>query len=255
MKASNPDRRYYVTIANPSPNNKTKESLFVSITATVIAGALVLLCFWASQWQYHRGIDRHHRNYVISTHVALPSLPLASVLQNIHDAEWRTVSTTGVFDSGHHILLRNRYTDGKYGYDLLTLFHDDQGITYWIDRGWIAPGATALAKPNLPPTKTATLQITGRVRLQQSLPQGSFFAISKSGNGDLISKWNAQSNTQVKTEVFYLDLLTTSESTMNPAVPVVLPELTDGPHMAYALQWLFFAGLVIYGRFLLRRSR
>ncbi len=225
------------------------------MTATVIAGALVLLCLWASQWQYHRGIDRHHRNFLISTHVALPTVPLASAIDNISDAEWRTVSTTGIFDSRHQILLRNRYNEGKYGYDLLTLFHDDQGITYWIDRGWIPPGATALDKPKLPTTSTSTMQITARLRLQQSLPQGSFFAVSTTGNGDLISKWNAQSNTQVKTEIFYLDLLSTSEAPMNPIVPVVLPELTDGPHMAYALQWLFFAGLVIYGRFLLRRSR
>ncbi len=225
------------------------------MTATVIAGALVLLCLWASQWQYHRGIDRHHRNFLISTQVALPTVPLASAIDNISDAEWRTVSTTGIFDSRHQILLRNRYNEGKYGYDLLTLFHDDQGITYWIDRGWIPPGATALDKPKLPPTSTSTMQITARLRLQQSLPQGSFFAVSTTGNGDLISKWNAQSNTQVKTEIFYLDLLSTSEAPMNPIVPVVLPELTDGPHMAYALQWLFFAGLVIYGRFLLRRSR
>jgi hypothetical protein len=27
-------------------------------------------------------------------------------------------------------------------------------------------------------------------------------------------------------------------------VPARLPELSDGPHMAYALPWIFFAGLV-----------
>jgi surfeit locus 1 family protein len=37
-------------------------------------------------------------------------------------------------------------------------------------------------------------------------------------------------------------------------VPVELPELSDGPHMAYALQWVFFAGLVIYGRRLIRKT-
>jgi cytochrome oxidase assembly protein ShyY1 len=59
----------------------------------------------------------------------------------------------------------------------------------------------------------------------------------------------------VKTENYYIDLLTASDPKMTPAVPVELPELTDGPHMAYALQWLFFAGLVGYGRLLLRRAR
>ncbi|MEN9857857.1 MAG: hypothetical protein RLZZ222_1004, partial [Actinomycetota bacterium] len=41
---------------------------------------------------------------------------------------------------------------------------------------------------------------------------------------------------------------------LTPAVPAELPELSDGPHMAYALQWVFFGGLVVYGRILIRRD-
>ena len=42
---------------------------------------------------------------------------------------------------------------------------------------------------------------------------------------------------------------------LTPDVAAQLPELSDGPHMAYALQWIFFAGLVVYGRILIRRTR
>jgi surfeit locus 1 family protein len=69
----------------------------------------------------------------------------------------------------------------------------------------------------------------------------------------LISKLDAQS--RLNTENYYIDLLSGSESSLTPAVTAQLPELSDGPHMAYALQWLFFAGLVIYGRILIRRTR
>jgi surfeit locus 1 family protein len=68
-----------------------------------------------------------------------------------------------------------------------------------------------------------------------------------------VAKLNAQS--QSKTEDFYLDLLSGSEPSLTPEVASQLPELIDGPHMAYALQWVFFAGLVIYGRILIRRTR
>jgi cytochrome oxidase assembly protein ShyY1 len=108
--------------------------------------------------------------------------------------------------------------------------------------------------PELPATSTNVVALIGRIRLEDSLPQGSFFAINPSSK-NLISKWNAQSKNLVKTENYYIDLLTASDPKMTPAVPVELPELTDGPHMAYALQWLFFAGLVGYGRLLLRRAR
>lgn len=96
------------------------------------------------------------------------------------------------------------------------------------------------------------VEITGRLRLDSSLPRGSFFALPTSNTG-LVAKLNAQS--RLETEDFYLDLLSGSEPSLTPAVASQLPELSDGPHMAYALQWLFFAGLVIYGRILIRRTR
>ncbi len=235
-----------------SPSSRGKESHPIAVTFFAIV--LIALCLWASHWQYARGVARHHRNFIIASHVDLPPTTLDVIGNNLIAAEWRKVSITGRFDSSHQILLRNQYSQGAYGFDLLTLFTDSAARTFWVDRGWIAPGQEATSTPKLPPTSSAVVAITGRVRLDNSLPQGSFFAVSP-GSKNLISKWNAQSKTTIKTEDFYIDLLTASEASMTPAVPVELPELTDGPHMAYALQWLFFAGLIIYGRLLLRRAR
>jgi cytochrome oxidase assembly protein ShyY1 len=90
------------------------------------------------------------------------------------------------------------------------------------------------------------------VRLDTSLPQGSFFAIPANKSEGLVSKANAQSGSS--TENFYLDLLSGSQPSLTPAVPAPLPALSDGPHMAYALQWVFFGGLIVYGRYLIRRD-
>lgn len=234
------------------PNKRGKESHPYLIWT--LALLLIGLCIWASHWQYSRGVARHHRNAIIASHINLPTTSLQSVESDLNAAEWRRIEVAGVFEPNHQILLRNKYFDGKYGFELLTLFRDLAGRSYWVDRGWVAPGATATQPPLLPNTSTQQLTLTGRLRLDRSLPQGSFFAVS-SGGGKLIEKWNAQSKTNIKTENFYLDLLKASDATMDPAAPVELPELTDGPHMAYALQWLFFGGLVFYGRLLLRRSR
>lgn len=241
-----------MTKTEPSPSPRGKESH--AIATSVLALLLIALCLWASHWQYTRGVARHHLNFLIASHVDMPATTVEALGKNIQGAEWRTVSVNGKFDSLHQILLRNQYSQGTYGFDLLTLFTDTAGHSFWVDRGWIAPGASATAKPELPETSSSIVGITGRIRLEDSLPQGAFFAISPSSK-NLISKWNAQSNSSKKTENFYLDLLTSSDSAMTPVVPVELPELSDGPHMAYALQWLFFAGLVGYGRLLLRRSR
>jgi cytochrome oxidase assembly protein ShyY1 len=229
---------------------RAREKFF--ILKSLVALALIALCFIAADWQYNRGVDRHERNSLIEKNIAAPDISLDKAATDLSKNEWRTVNAIGLFDASQTILLRNRYFEGKYGFEFLTLFTSSNGEKFWVDRGWIVAGKDALTAPVIPATPTGTVEITGRMRLDTSLPRGSFFALPASGTG-LISKWNAQN--EVLTEGYYLDLLNGSTPELTPKVPAQLPELSDGPHMAYALQWVFFAGLVGYGRFLIRRAR
>lgn len=223
-----------------------------SFFKTFVALALIVLCIWAAQWQYHRGVDRHARNTIIEERIAKDPINLADIDKNISNNEWQSVTATGSFDQSQQILLRNRYSEGKYGYEVLTLFTSTTGEKFWVDRGWVQAGETATTAPEVTKVPETEVSIIGRFRLDSSLPRGSFFALPGTGEG-LVSELNAQS--QMDTEKFYLDLLEGSDPSLTPAVTAQLPSLSDGPHMAYALQWLFFGGLVIYGRFLIRRSR
>ena len=177
---------------------------------------------------------------------------LSEVANDPTSSEWRTVRAIGTFDVQEQILLRNRYWEGKYGFEVLTLFNTTDGMRFWVDRGWVQAGATALTPPVITLVPQSEVSIAGRLRLDSSLPRGSFFALPGKGE-ELIRKLNAQS--QLETANFYIDLLSGSEPSLTPAVTAQLPELSDGPHMAYALQWLFFGGLIIYGRILIRRTR
>jgi surfeit locus 1 family protein len=229
---------------------KTKEPW--SFFKTIIALGLVLLCLWAANWQYTRGVDRHARNNVIEERIAQSPIELSARDADPVNNEWQSVSTNGRFDSNQQILLRNRYSEGKYGYEVLTLFTSNSGEKFWVDRGWVQAGATATTPPEVTRVPEVDVSITGRFRLDSSLPRGSFFALPGDGQG-LVSELNAQS--QLDTEKFYIDLLSGSDPSLTPAVPAQLPPLSDGPHMAYALQWLFFGGLIVYGRILIRRTR
>ena len=223
-------------------SSKESHSLFKSFISIILVG----LCLVAANWQYQRGVNRHADNFKIESNTSLPTISLIE-LQNLDKNEWRTVTAEGAFDTKHEVLLRNRYNDnGVYGYQYLTLFKSNN-LQFWVDRGWIKAGANATERPQLPDTPKTEIKITGRIRLDSSLPRGSFFALP--ANGNLVSSWNLKS--KVETEEFYLDLI--SGEGVTPAVPAHLPELSDGPHMAYALQWLFFAGLIIYGRILIRK--
>lgn len=182
----------------------------------------------------------------------MKAIPLASLENSVTQNEWRPAIVTGKFDPQSQILLRNFYSEGVYGFEYLTRFSSIDGRSFWVDCGWVKAGESATTQPSLPEIPTDEVTITGRLRLDSSLPQGSFFAIPANRNDGLIAKADAQSG--IKSANFYLDLISGSEASLTPEVPAQLPELSDGPHMAYALQWLFFAGLIVYGRFLIRRD-
>jgi len=219
---------------------------------SLIALLLIAGCLWASQWQYQRGIDRHQRNSAIEAALLLPAINLENVTDEVAPYEWRTIETSGEFDGENQILLKNRYFEGVYGYEVLTRFQTVDGRNLWVDRGWVKAGKDARTAPVITPIPKGEVAIKARLRLDRSLPQGAFFALPATGAG-MISKLNAQSG--LKSEGFYLDLIGGSDPLLEPKVAAQIPELSDGPHLAYALQWIFFAGLIGYGRILIRRGQ
>jgi cytochrome oxidase assembly protein ShyY1 len=234
--------------------DKAREPLafFKSLTALI----LVALCLWAAQWQFQRGIDRQDRNSLIGSQLTLSALNIAEISSgesaDIAPFEWRTVSASGTFNSGQQILLKNRYFEGVYGYEVLTRFELSDGRFIWVDRGWVKAGKDAQTAPEIIAAPEEQVSIVGRVRLDKSLPVGAFFALPNSGAG-MISKLNAQTGSA--SEGFYLDLISGSVSSLTPNAPAQVPELSDGPHLAYSFQWIFFSGLIIYGRILIRRGQ
>jgi cytochrome oxidase assembly protein ShyY1 len=233
---------------------KTREPL--ALFKTLIALILVALCIWAAQWQFQRGIDRQDRNDTIEAQLTLPALDVTEIpskdSSQIEKFEWRTINATGTFKSDQQILLKNRYFEGKYGYEVLTRYSLSDGRFVWVDRGWVIAGKDAQTAPEVTAVPKGEVSIVARVRLDKSLPVGAFFALPTSGTG-MISKLNAQ--TGFASEGFYLDLISGSDSSLTPEAPAQIPQLSDGPHLAYSLQWVFFGGLVVYGRILIRRGQ
>jgi len=222
-----------------------------AILKSLIAILLVAGCLWASQWQFHRGQDRSERNATIEAQIENPPVELAALKSDVEKNEWRAVTTAGTFDIEQQILLRNRYFEGKYGYAVLTRFTTTTGDSILVDRGWVAAGASATVAPQTPDVPAGIVSIVARLRLDSSLPSGSFFALPTNRSDNLVSQLNAQSG--LASENYYLDLISGSTPELTPTAPTGIPSLSDGPHLAYAVQWILFAGLVVYGRYLIRK--
>jgi len=224
---------------------------FSEILKSSVALVLIALCLLASQWQWNKGQTQTSQNSIIKANIIKSPLgSLASVAVPI-DYQWQRASLAGHFITDKQILVRNRYYQGQYGFEVLHLFQSAQG-KIWINRGWVKAGTTAETPPQIPAISTIDTRILTRIRsedLSRQL-QGSFFALPHKSQSAFTS---AQQFSESDFN-FYLDLLQSDTPQNKPLSPIDLPDLSNGPHYAYAIQWLAFALLTLIGRGLLFRE-
>ena len=224
-----------------------------SVFQSLVALALIFGCLFAAQCQLERGQSQADNNSIIKAN--LMKQPLDSNSLQELDAvanQWRKIIISGKFRNEHQELVRNRYHEGQFGFEVLTLFQALDGENFWIDRGWVAAGPNASTPPKVPALIAEQVTIEARIRsenLSRQL-QGSFFVTkTQSVKPESIAKIQG-----VDAAPYYLDLLDSTNHVVKPLTEIELPELSNGPHFAYALQWLAFAVLVLIGRILLFRE-
>ena len=195
-------------------------------------------------------MDRRAENQEIERNFDLPVTEFIGVASNNEkDLLWREFTITGSFLPEHEILMRNRYHEDQYGFGVATLFRMNDGRQVWIDRGWVKAGASATTPPEIVPVPSGPVRLEVRYRSDalDAKIKGSFFATGESTSE--LRRWNQEA--EVESEDFYFDLI---GGDLTPDVPTALSSLSDGPHIAYAIQWWFFGALVIFGRFLIARE-
>ena len=224
-----------------------------SILQTITALVIITACLNAASWQFNRGQAQADINRIISANLLLKPITSSQLADlNPVESQWRAVSVRGEFDANKQELVRNRYYEGKFGFEVLTLFRATTGENFWVDRGWVAAGPNAATPPEVKEPPKGLIEISARIRsenLSRQL-QGSFFVTK-------VEEIKPESITKlqgVTAQPYYLDLLPSADETIKPLTEIELPELTNGPHFAYALQWLAFAVLALIGRILLFRE-
>lgn len=215
-----------------------------------LAILILILCLVAGNWQFERGLDRRAENAEIERNIDLPVTSFSEATQWSEEEKlWRQFSISGRFIPEEEILMRNRYHNDQYGFGVATLFELNDGRKVWIDRGWVKAGASATTPPEIVPVPSSPVRLTVRFRSDalDAKIRGSFFATG--GTQSQLKKWNDEA--AVASETFYFDLV---GGDFTPEVPTATPAISDGPHIAYAIQWWFFGALALFGRFLIARE-
>ncbi|MFC7494065.1 MULTISPECIES: SURF1 family protein [unclassified Nocardioides] len=212
---------------------------------------VVLLCYaawWLGQWQFHRLEDRKESNAVVRANEDRPPTAVGDVLAPgrpvAEDDEWRQVTATGSYDTENTVIVRYRTRSGQSGIDLVVPLVTSGGATLLVDRGWMAVENQGSAQPSdLPAPPSGEVTVEGWVRADGT---GESTAVSDHSTRAISS---AEIGPAIGHEVYGGFVVLESEDG-EPAAglePVELPELDNGPHFFYGLQWWFFGVLAIVG--------
>lgn len=119
-------------------------------------------------WQLSREEEKRELLAVYESRQFEAPAPL-STLDVVADLQYRQVQFSGEPDATHVFLLDNRIEQGRVGYEVLQPVRTDEGSLVFINRGWIAQGATRADLPEIPPLP-ARVDIRGTVYMQVGEP-------------------------------------------------------------------------------------
>ncbi|NYD41756.1 SURF1 family cytochrome oxidase biogenesis protein [Nocardioides panaciterrulae] len=207
---------------------------------------LAYACWWLGTWQFHRLAERKQSNAVIRTNEARDPAPVGDVLAPGRavgpDQEWRLVKATGTYDTADTVVVRYRTRDGDSGIDVVVPLVTGDGTALLVDRGWMASQNQGAAASDLPAPPTGRVTVTGWVRVNATdgtdVTDHSTRAISSAAIAPTLEH-----------PVYggFIDLKAEDPAPATALLPVELPELDNGPHFFYGLQWWFFGVLAVFG--------
>jgi cytochrome oxidase assembly protein ShyY1 len=216
--------------------------LFAITVALLAYGA-----WWLGEWQFHRLAERESRNARTTQNLAADPAPVDDVLSP--DApprtgdEWRRVSATGTYLPAESVVVRYQTRDGASGVDVVTPLRTREGPTLLVDRGWLGTSNVGADQVDAPAPPAGEVTVVGWVRLDATgdatrVSDGSARAISSAEIGEPLDGPVYRG---------FVDAETESPPAATKLVPAELPDLGNGPHFFYGLQWWFFGLLAVFG--------
>ena len=209
--------------------------------------ALAWVAWRLGEWQFHRLEDRKDRNAIIErneerepvavTEVMAPDSALSA------DDEWKRITATGTYIVEDTVVVRYRTREGAAGVDVVVPLEIADGSSVLVDRGWFATENRGATPDDVPAPPAGEVTIEGWVRLDAT---GDSTVVTDQSTRSINSE---QIGEALDREVVtgFVDLRSESPEPDVSLQRVELPELDNGPHFFYGLQWWFFGVLALFG--------
>jgi cytochrome oxidase assembly protein ShyY1 len=217
----------------------------------LVVVVLAYATWWLGGWQFRRLHDRKAENAIVRTNEHRAVAPVGEVLSRDHDPsaqdEWRVVRATGTYDAARSVVIRYQIRDGVQGVDVVVPLVTADGTALLIDRGWLETDPSGAHREDVPAPPGGEVSVTGWVRDNGSGDSTRVADLSaRAISSDVIGP-------AVGHPVYggFVELKSEDPEPATRLQPVELPELDNGPHFFYGLQWWFFGLLAIFGFFYL----
>lgn len=202
-------------------------------------------------WQLGRLEERRARNALMTARLAMPTQPFDDVLAeaggDAESARFRRVELAGTFAQAQ-LLTAPRSFDGQPGHQVLGVLERDGAPAVLVDRGWI-PFERA-ARP--PPVPTGPVQLTGVVRAPEPGAPRAAEQVTRIAPASIADRLD-----RALAPVYVQAVEQQPPPATDAPRPTPLPELSEGSHQSYAVQWFSFAvvALIGYPLLILRTAR
>lgn len=217
---------------------------------TVLIGTA---CIRLGLWQLGRLEERRQHNQEIQVRLDQPIVDLTAEIDAGQDLTYRRLRVQGSFDPTQEILLANRSYSGQAGVHLITpLRIEGTELAILVDRGWI-PASQATMEERRTFALSGIVEVTGISRPSQAEPSIALMADPTAGpDSPRLESWRFLHLPSIQQQVPYelLPLVLEAEEPIG-GLPLPKPQseldLSEGPHMGYAIQWFAFAAIAILG--------
>jgi cytochrome oxidase assembly protein ShyY1 len=212
--------------------------VFVAILGTVFVNL--------GEWQLARLHQRRERNATTIANEQLPIKPYQAVFTHplLDSDEWQRVQARGTFDAAHQFVVRYRQNGDASGYEVVTPLQTSTG-TVLVDRGFIPlpDGVRIPSTGPAPPTGQVT--VVGRVRRDEQGRKGA--VTPANGQVRYINSAALAKALPYPVANGFISALSVAPAQSGGFQPIALPELSEGPHFWYAVQWFMFTAIGVFG--------
>ncbi len=250
-----------ISSVKPQPADKRLRDLLVSFRfwfTTLLVLVAIAVMVRLGIWQLDRLEQRRAFNARVQAQLAQPPLILdnLSLQEKLFDMEYRTVVVQGEYDFAHQVALRNQAYQNRWGVALLTplkIKGTDQAIL--INRGWI-PGEDFLSGNWSRFDQPGEVTVKGVIRRAQTKPDfGKRLDPVPAAGEPPLKAWNLanveaiaqQIPYSIVPEVYIQQTEGGGDAAGLPIPAQVELDLSEGPHLGYALQWFTFAAILGIG--------